>query len=95
MNNDAKVRSVGPVMRKGDLADAVVEAIHADNSGRKIVVEEHASYLRIQVEGECLLRVDTVSEMLGSDIICSDIEAEMPSFEGFIRAGTDGIRFLS
>jgi hypothetical protein len=33
--------------------------------------------------------------MLGSDIIFSDIEASMPSFEGFIRVETDQIRFLS
>ncbi|MBT4887988.1 MAG: monooxygenase [Rhodospirillales bacterium] len=95
MGNDSGVRSVGPVMKKGDMGDAVIEAIYEDNSDRKIEVEEHASYFRIKVEGECLIKIETVSEMLGSDIIFSDIEASMPSFEGFIRVETDQIRFLS
>lgn len=95
MEDKAEVRSVGPVMRTGEMGDAVVEAIREDNSGRKIVVEEHSSYLRIMVEEECLLRMETVSDMLGSDVAVSDIEAAMPAFEGFIRVETDQIRFLS
>jgi toluene monooxygenase system protein D len=95
MGNDSELRSVGPVMKKGDMGDAVVEAIYENNSGRKIVIEEHASYFRIQVQGECLLKLDTVREMYGSDIIFSDIEACMPSFEGFIRVETDQVRFLA
>jgi hypothetical protein len=95
MTNDKKIRGVGPVMRKGEMGDAVIEAIQADNTEREITIEEHASYFRIQVEGECLLVIDTVSEMLGSKVIFSDIESHMPSFEGFIRVGTEQIRFLS
>jgi len=88
-------RSVGPVMQRGELGEAVIDAIHEDNPGRKIEVEEHASYFRIKVEGECLLRVATVSEMYGSEVTFSDIERSMPSFEGFIRVETDTVRFLA
>lgn len=95
MGNESNLRSVGPVMKKGDMADAVIEAIYENNSGRKINIEEHASYFRIQVQGECLVILDTVREMLGSDIVFSDIEACMPSFEGFIRVETDQVRFLA
>ncbi|MBT4627455.1 MAG: monooxygenase [Rhodospirillales bacterium] len=95
MGNDSEVRSVGPVMRKGDMGDAVVEAIYEDNAGRKIVIEEHASYFRIKVEDECLVKMATVSEMLGSDVTFSDLEASMPSFEGFIRVETEQVKFLS
>ncbi len=82
-------------MNKGEMGDAVIEAIYEDNSDRNIVVEEHSSYFRIKVEGECLIRLKTVSYMLGSDVIVSDIESSMPSFEGFIRVDSEKIRFLS
>ena len=96
MSEDStEMRFVGPVMRCGDMADAVVEAIQADNAGRKVVVEEHASYLRIKVEGECTLLFETVGDMLGRDVGQGDIEANMPSFEGFIRVDSDRMRFLS
>ena len=82
-------------MNKGEMGDAVIEAIYEDNSDRNIAVEEHSSYFRIKVEGECLIRLKTVSYMLGSDVIVSDIESSMPSFEGFIRVDSEKIRFLS
>lgn len=95
MSESSVIRSVGPVMNKGEMGDAVIEAIYEDNSDRNIVVEEHASYFRVKVEGECLIRLKTVSDMLGSDVILSDIESSMPSFEGFIRVDSENIRFLS
>ena len=66
-------------MNKGEMGDAVIEAIYEDNSDRNIVVEEHASYFRVKVEGECLIRLKTVSDMLGSDVILSDIESITPN----------------
>ncbi|MZR29638.1 MmoB/DmpM family protein [Sneathiella litorea] len=95
MANVNEDRYVGPVMRKGEIGDAVIEAIQEDNKGRDIIIEEHESYFRIKVEGECLLRFETVGDMLGSDVASSDIESAMPAFEGFIRVSTDQIRFLS
>lgn len=90
-----KKRFVGPVIKTGEIGDAIVEAIQEDNAGRDIEVEEHASYLRIKVEGECVLRFATVSEMLGREVTRNDIEANMPSLEGFIRVDSDQMRFLS
>ena len=88
-------RFVGPVMRAGDVADAVLDAIREDNVGREVNVEEHASYLRIKVRGECVLKFDTVGEMLGREVSRGDIESCMPAFEGFIRVDADGMRFLA
>ena len=88
-------RFVGPVMKTGEIGEAVIEAIREDNQGRKIEIEEHASYYRVKVEGECLISIATVSDVLGRDVLVSDIEQNMPSFEGFIRVGTDQMRFLS
>ena len=94
-NENKEGRFVGPVMRTGDVADAVLDAIREDNAGREINVEEHASYLRIKVRGECVVRFDTVGEMLGREVSRGDIESCMPAFEGFIRVDADGMRFLS
>lgn len=88
-------RFVGPVMKAGEVGEAVIEAIREDNQGRKIEVEEHESYYRVKVEGECVICLATVSDMLGRDVLVSDIEINMPAFEGFIRVGTDQMRFLS
>ena len=88
-------RFVGPVMHSGEIGEAVIDAIREDNDGRKIEVEEHASYFRVKVEGECVIRFATVAEMLGREVALRDIEANMPAFEGFIRIETERMRFLS
>ncbi len=85
MGNSQENRFVGPVIKNGEVGDAVVEAIHEDNKGRKIEIEEHASYFRIKVEKECVIRFDPVSEMLGTEVTRADTVANMPSLEGFIR----------
>ena len=95
MQNSQENRFVGPVIKNGEVGDAVVEAVYEDNKGRKIEIEEHASYFRIKVEKECVIRFETVSEMLGRDATRADIEANMPSLEGFIRIESDQIRFLA
>ena len=95
MQNSQENRFVGPVIKNGEVGDAVVEAVYEDNKGRKIEIEEHASYFRIKVEKECVIRFETVSEMLGRDVTRADIEANMPSLEGFIRIESDQIRFLA
>ena len=66
MANSQENRFVGPVIKNGEVGDAVLEAIHEDNKDRKIEIEEHASYFRIKVEKECVIRFATVSEMLGT-----------------------------
>ena len=86
---------VGPVMRAGDIADAVVEAIQEDNEGREVITETHASYVRIKVADECFVRFETVGDVLGRTVTRGDIEANMPSFAGFIRTEPDGIRFVA
>ena len=86
---------VGPVMRAGEMADAVLEAIREDNAGRAVTTEAHASYVRIKVADECFVRFETVGDVLGRTVTRGDIEANMPSFAGFIRTEPDGIRFVA
>lgn len=95
MTNSQTNRFVGPVLQNNEVGEAVLEAIYEDNKGRKIEIEEHASYVRVKVEKECVIRFETVTAMLGRDVSRSDVEANMPSLEGFIRVETDQIRFLA
>ena len=78
MTNLQENRFVGPVLKNGEIGDAVLEAIYEDNEGKKIEVEEHASYVRVKVERVCVIRFDTVSNMLGRDVSRADIESNMP-----------------
>ncbi|MET4806180.1 MmoB/DmpM family protein [Limibacillus sp. MBR-115] len=88
-------RFVGPVIKAGEMAEAVLEAVQEDNEGRQILTEEHASYVRIWVMDECILNMDTVSRMLGRPISIGDIEVNMPGFSGFIQTSQSGIRFYA
>ena len=95
MSNSQENRYVGPVIKNGEIGDAVIEAVREDNEGRDIRIEEHASYYRVQVEKKCVVRFDTVSEMLGRDVSRIDIESNLPSFEGFIRVDSEKMLFLA
>ena len=47
---------VGPVMRAGDLALAVIEAAKVDNPGKEVFVDDKRAYVRIHTEQEMILR---------------------------------------
>jgi toluene monooxygenase system protein D len=88
-------RLVGPVIKTGEIADAIVDAIREDNPGKDVIVEEHTAYLRIKVADDCLIRLETLQRVLGRKVSTGDIEANMPSFSGFIRTAHDQIRFIA
>lgn len=94
-NNQRDERFVGPVIKAGEMADAVLEAVHEDNAEREIISEKHASYVRIWVQDECVVRTETVSEMLGRPVSIGDIEVNMPGFSGFIKTTHDTLRFYA
>ena len=80
---------VGPVLRLGELS----EAAEADNPGKKITLDEHTPYVRIQAERECIIRRATIEKMLGRPFAMQEIELDMPSFAGQIETTTEYIRF--
>lgn len=84
----------GPVLRAGEVADAVVEAVREDNAEREVIIEEHASYVRVKVAGECVVKRETVERMLGRPFEMREIEINMPAFAGHIRTSTDAFRFV-
>jgi hypothetical protein len=90
-------RNIAEGIPRGFVLDSseVLEALQEDNAGREVIAEAHASYVRIKVADECFVRFETVGEVLGRAVTRGDIEANMPSFAGFIRTEPDGIRFVA
>ena len=95
MQDDEPKRGVGPVVNKGEIGEAILDAIKIDNPGKSVKIQEHDSYLRIQVAGECLVKFSTVSEMLGTEVSSSELERNMPSFEGFIRVTSTQMKWVA
>src|SRR5258708_35444883 len=56
---------VGPVIRAGHLAEAVIEAVEADNPGRDVLVLDRDDYVRIHTSGECRLTRASLERSLG------------------------------
>ncbi len=84
---------VGPVLRQGALAMAVVEAAAVDNPDRIIAIDDKVAYVRISTDGEMILRRSTIEEMLGKPFQMRELEVELSSFSGRIENGAEQIRF--
>jgi toluene monooxygenase system protein D len=84
---------VGPIVRAGDVAQAVVEAAEVDNPSKEIRVEDRLAYLRIQTEGRMVLKRKTIEEMLGRPFRMSEFEINLSSFAGQIEMGDDEVHF--
>ncbi|CCB65463.1 MmoB/DmpM family protein [Hyphomicrobium sp. MC1] len=86
---------VGPIISRGEMSDAVKEAVEIDNPDREKRTEETAAYVRIEARGECIITFKTMSEILGRKFSIGELERNMPGFAGFIRTDSDQVRFVS
>ena len=84
---------VGPVMRAGEIADAVKEAAVLDNPGKKITVDDMTAYIRISTDGELILTRAALEECLGRPFRMQELEVNLSSFAGQIETTTDQFRF--
>jgi len=84
---------VGPVMRAGDLAAAIIEAAKIDNPGKEVFVDDKRAYIRIHTEHEMILRRETIEDELGRAFKMNDLEVDLSSFAGQIECGDNAIRF--
>ena len=84
---------VGPVMRAGELALAVVEAAREDTPARDIRVDDKRAYLRIDTDDEMILRRETIERALGRPFKMNDLELDLSSFAGRIETLPDQVRF--
>jgi len=91
MDSDAEaVRDlVGPVIRAGNLAEAVIDAIEADNPGHDVHVLDREDYVRIHTAGRCRLTRSSLERALGQSFVLAALEIDMPSFKGRLRTRTD------
>jgi hypothetical protein len=80
---------VGPVIRAGEVADAVALAIEDDNPGRTVRVTDRGDYVRIEVDGRCRLTRRSLEHHLGRELSLPQLEIEMPSFAGRLSTRTD------
>lgn len=84
---------VGPVMRAGELAMAVIEAAKIDNPGKEVFVDDKRAYIRIHTEHEMILNRETIEDELGKPFKMNDLEVDLSSFAGQIQSGDESIRF--
>ncbi len=94
MSGDASENNrVGPIIRSGEVAQAVAEAVEIDNPDKEIFVDDKVAYVRIAMENECILRKETMEEILGREFEMRELEINLSSFAGRIETTPDYVRF--
>ncbi len=84
---------VGPVLRLSEITEGVIEAAREDNPGKTIRVDDKIAYVRIDTEGELVLRRATLERTLGRPFKMSELEVNLGSFAGRIETTDDQVRF--
>lgn len=84
---------VGPVLRASSITAGVIEAAEEDNPGKNIRVDDKVAYVRIDCEGELILRRATLEQALGRPFRMSELEVNLGSFAGRIETADDYVRF--
>ena|SRR5215475_6821699 len=80
---------VGPVVRSGPLAEAIIDAVADDNPDRDVMVIDRGDYLRIHTAGSCRLTRASLERHLGQAMPLAALEIDMPSFTGRLRTRVD------
>ena len=94
MSGDASENNrVGPIIRSGEVAQAVAEAVEIDNPDKEIFVDDKVAYVRIAMESECILRKETMEEILGREFEMRELEINLSSFAGQIETTPNYVRF--
>jgi toluene monooxygenase system protein D len=93
MTADTHLKMVGPVIRGADaeLADAVIEAVEADNPGSEVVVEDAGGYVRISVPQRCRLTRASLEDALGRSFPLAKLEPSLSAFAGRMQLGDDEV----
>ncbi len=83
----------GPLLRSGEVTDALIDALREDNSDKELTVADHGGYIRVEGPGGLVLNRATAELMLGRRFMMQELEIYMTGFSGKIYT-TDRIRTL-
>lgn len=79
---------VGPVLQKGEVADAIIAAILTLNEGVRVI--DRGSYWRVCTRGRCIVTQSAVTTALGAAFaLPADLEMCMPAFSGRFRVNSE------
>ena len=83
---------VGPVLRSGPMAEAIVSAIRALNEDVEVI--DRGAYLRVLVPGRCVVTREAIEAVAGAPFrLPGDLEAVMPSFKGLFAVSEEEARW--
>lgn len=91
--NGYRNNRVGPVLRASPITQGVIEAAEEDNPGKTIRVDDKVAYVRIDTDGELILRRATLERTLGRPFKMHELEVDLGSFAGRIETTDDHVRF--
>ena len=92
--NLSTVSGVGPVLSKGELAEAFVCAIREQNASAHII--DGGAYYRVEVYPRCIITKETVEKYAKKSIsFPMDLESVMPSFTGLLAFEEDSVTWSS
>jgi toluene monooxygenase system protein D len=93
MAADVHQKMVGPVIRGADaeIADAVIDAIEADNPDSEVVVDDQGGYIRVSVSQRCRLTRASLEEALGRSFSLAKLEPSLSGFAGRMRLDDDEV----
>jgi toluene monooxygenase system protein D len=77
----------------GEIADAAVEALEEDNPGKTFEVQDHEAYMRVQTDNECIIRRETMENILARPFVMQELEVVLSTFAGRIDLTSDYVRF--
>ncbi len=92
---DVVENGVGPILRKGEIAEAAIDAILDDNPDKQVFVTDRGDYIRITTLDECRLTRASFETHLGRDYALPRLEIEMPSYAGQIATTDAAYRWFN
>jgi toluene monooxygenase system protein D len=84
----------GPLLRSGEVADALIDALREDNADRELRIADHGGYIRVEGPGGLVLNRSTVEHMLGRTFSMQELEIYMTGFSGKIYTTTESVRWF-
>jgi toluene monooxygenase system protein D len=90
----AKGLSAGPLLRSGEVTDALIDALKEDNADKELTIADHGGYIRVEGPGGLVLNRSTAEQMLGRPFSMQELEIYMTGFSGKIYTTTESVRWF-